>query len=230
MNERIETAIASSKNADVEKFSVAIPVQKPILHRVFEGQVAHAVGEQIGPGSVGARGTEQGFDLGKKAHEVDARQAGHFLIVAVVGVRHWKAEDLPQRGPAESQDRCVGPWLPGGGEELPVKRSARDRIFEGVVETMYKDEEIAAGVGQVACHVRGKGALVRILNGSDRPRLIGLDIHAVHKGRGIDNVGRYRRRLDIGTIACDDSRVTGEDAVTREKHGRWYWSGPLLGE
>ena len=160
---------------------------------------------------------------------METRQGGHFLIVAVVGVRHRNAEDLPQRWPAESQNRCVGPW-PSGSEKLPVKSSARDRVFEGIVETMYKDEEIAAGVGQVACHVRGKGPLVRILNGSDRPGLIGLDIHAVHKGRGIDNVGRYRRRLDIGTIACDDSRVTGEDAVAREKHGRWHWSGPLLGE
>jgi hypothetical protein len=186
------------------------------------------VGEQIGLGSVGARGTEQGFDLGKKAHEVDARQGGHFLIMPVVGVRHRKAEDLPQRGPAESQDRCVGPWLPGGCEELAVKGSARDRIFEGVTETMYKDEKITAGVGQVACDVRGKGALVRILNGSDRRRLIGIDIHPVDKGRGIHDVGRYRGGLDIGTVACDDSRVTGKDAVAREKDGRWHRRRPLL--
>src|SRR5215831_8989068 len=105
---------------------------------------------------------------------METRQGGHFLIVAVVGVRHRNAEDLPQRWPAESQNRCVGPWLPRDREEVPVKSSARDRVFEGVVETMYKDEEIAARVGQVACHVRGKAPLVRILNGRDRPGLIGL--------------------------------------------------------
>ena len=68
-------------------------------------------------------------------------------IVAVVGIEHGKADDLPERWPAESQDGC--PWLARGCEELPVKSSARDPVFEGVVETMDKDEEITARVGQV---------------------------------------------------------------------------------
>src|SRR5208283_5879134 len=137
--EPIEAAITSSKNAYIKQFSVPVAVQEPVLHRAFERQVAHGVGEQIGPASVGARRTEQRFDLCKEAHHVDARQRGHFLIMAVVSIEHRKADDLPQRWPTESQDRCVGPWLPRGREELSVKSGARDPVLEGVVETVDKD-------------------------------------------------------------------------------------------
>src|SRR5271166_5048543 len=119
--ERIEAAITSSKNAYIKQFSVPVAVQEPVLHRAFERQVAHGVGEQIGPGSVGPRRAEQRFDLGKEAHQVDARQGAHFLIMAVVSIEYRKANDLPQRRPTKSQDRCVGPWPPRGREELSVK-------------------------------------------------------------------------------------------------------------
>src|SRR5271166_2644252 len=91
--ERIEAAITSSKNAYIEQFSVPIAVQEPVLHRAFERQVAHRVGEQIGPASVGARCTEQRFDLGKEAHQVEARQGAHFLIMTIVSIEHRKADD-----------------------------------------------------------------------------------------------------------------------------------------
>src|SRR5258708_36824963 len=88
---------------------------------------------------------------------------------------------------------------------------------------MDKYKQITPTIGQVTRHIRGESAVVRILNGGDRPLLIGSDIHPIHKGRAIDQAGRYRWRLDICTVAGDDRGITGEDTVTREKHSRWLW-------
>jgi hypothetical protein len=85
--------------------------------------------------------------------------------MTVVSVEYRKADDLPQRRPTKSEDRSVGSWPPRGRKELSVKCGARDPIFEGVVETVDKDEEITARIGQVARYIRSECALVCILNG-----------------------------------------------------------------
>src|SRR5580704_6341653 len=90
--------------------------------------------------------------------------------------------------------------VPGWPEAARNSRLKAARVIPSskvLSKPWIKMRRLRPALDKVAGHIRGKCALVRVLNGGDRPLLIGLNIHPVHKGRAVHHVRRYGWRLNI---------------------------------